>query len=65
MHGYEDMEIQGQLWTIQSGSEKGQRGKAIGIVFRNIRLDEMIEMIMKIKVVPCLWFSNLVLSKSC
>ena len=59
MHGYKDMEIQGQIWTRADG----ERGKALGIVFRNIQLHEMIKKILKIKVVPTLWFSELVVSK--
>ena len=52
------MEIQGQIWT-----KDGQRGKALGIVFRNIKLHEMIKKLLNLDVVPTLWFSNLVVSK--
>ena len=59
INGFNQIEFAGLMWKSTDSATKGQMGFALGIVFRNIRFDQILEKLLGIDNIPLAWLSEM------
>ena len=59
INGFNQIELAGLLWKSTAEATQGKTGIALGVVFRNIRFDEILEKLLGVDNIPLAWLSEM------